>query len=379
MTTYYVDPDAMEGDDGESVDAPWTWDEFLNHINTGGAGDIIYVKAGTYYHYGSGSIYGSGAATTPIVVRGYSSTPGDLDGKRTSSMTPGTNMPLVQMYSSSNYFGIDGTYWSWENIAFKRNDNANRPAYYMRTDYSHYNNCRFIALGTGGTSAYSCEGNGGRNTFIACSFEITSASASAANVVVSGHNSFHGCVFKQGTSSKVNYYNDKYGTFSNNFFIGGSIGFQGAGQTNLATVVGNTFYNCTTGATYRVTSGISYINNLFHTCTTGIDSNSNAQFGSSGDNNSTPLINNNSFFNCSTNIANVNANTPARDTIAESSDPLTNAGTDFSLVSGASSLESGFPYMFPLIDQRQYLDVGAVQKEDGGGGGGGSTVIVIEE
>lgn len=372
MTAYYVDPDAMGGDDGSSVDEPWTWDEFLAHINTGGAGDVIHVKAGTYYHTGSGIIYRSGGATTPVVVRGYNTTPNDLDNKPTSAMTAGSNMPLIQMLSSSNYFGLDGAFWSWENIAFKRNDTANRPAYYMRNDYSHYINCQFISAGTGGTGANSANSNGGRCTFIGCSFEITDASAAAANVNITGHNSYVGCVFKQANSSKVNFYNTSYGTFAQNVFIGGSIGFQNASQTVLLTVLNNTFYNCTTGAGFRNTAGNSFINNLFHTCTTGIDAQS------SGDNDGMPLVENNAFFNCTTNVANVCTLAPARDTITESSDPLTNAGTDFSLATGASSIESGFPYMLPLIDQRQYLDVGAVQKECSGGGGG-STVIVIED
>ena len=126
---------------------------------------------------------------------------------------------------------------------------------------------------------------------------------------------------------------------------------------------GNTFYNNTTGVRYRNDNDkFLCANNLFHSCTTGIDF-----FQSTT--NFAPIINN-SFYNCVTNIDTHNTLVPALATIVEPSDPLVNAGTDFALVDGAASVASGYPYIYPLIAQRQFLDVGGVQKQSSGSSGG---------
>ena len=162
-----------------------------------------------------------------------------------------------------------------------------------------------------------------------------------------------------------------YGSFNQCVFIGGTIGISLSYNGSLGQITNNTFYNQSTAGlryTYPHTDKWLCANNLFHSCATGIDFNGVTATHA-------PIINN-SFYNCTTNIATHSSSIPALETIVESSDPLANAGTDFSLAAGSSSLESSYPYIYQLIDQRQYLDVGAVQKESTGGGG---SVIVIED
>jgi hypothetical protein len=221
-----------------------------------------------------------------------------------------------------------------------------------------------------GSNSHACASYGSISTFIGCTFEIDNASSGRRGADFSSHNNFYGCVFKTNGTGEACALSG-YGGASNCVFIGGSVGFKYLYNGSLGAVTNCTFYNNTTGVEQiHATDKWLLANNLFHGCTTGIAFASTSSYAH---------VINNSFYNCTTNIATHNSRAPALSTITESSDPLTNAGTDFSLAAGANSLESSYPYIYQLIGQRQYLDVGAVQKESGGGSGGSSNVIVIED
>ena len=80
---------------------------------------------------------------------------------------------------------------------------------------------------------------------------------------------------------------------------------------------------------------------------------------------------NNLYYNVTNPVSSyINTLIPERDRITASSDPLTNAASgDFSLVDSADGIGAAFPYQMPHVANRQYLDVGALQKEAGSGGG----------
>lgn len=362
MTDYYVDSSASGGGAGTSTGDPFDLSEMWGQINSQAAGNTFHVKAGTYILDAAYLPSAAGSTTAPAIIRGYTTTPNDLIAKPTTSLTAGTDYPLFKATTASQYAGINGSYWHIENMGFE--STANRPAWYMRTSISSYLNCSFVVSDTG-TNASAISSYGSRNHFVGCSFESTNASSTRNNVAMTSHNDFYGCVFKcAGTGANVNLAG--YGGVHQSVIIGGLVGFQQSYNGALGMCCGNTFYNNTTGVRYRNDNDkFLCANNLFHSCTTGID------FFSSTTN-FAPIINN-SFYNCTTNIATHNSLVPALATIVESSDPLVNAGTDFALVNGAASVESGYPYIYPLIAQRQFLDVGGVQKESSGGGGG-STV-----
>ncbi len=360
MTDYYVSADATGGGSGTSTGDPFDLGEMWGQINTSASGNTFHVKAGTYTLDSNYLPSANGSASAPAVIRGYTSTPNDLAAKPTTSLTAGVDYPLFKTTSSSYYAGINGSYWQIESMGFK--STSNRPAWYMRTNTSCYLNCSFTVTSTGDKNN-AISSYGARNHFVGCSLESTNASSVRSCVALSSHNDFHSCVFRT-TGTGVCLALSGYGGVHNSLIIGGSVGCQISYNGSLGMVCGNTFYDNDVGFRYGA-DGDKWLcaNNLFHSCTTGIDFNSVAtRFA--------PIVNN-SFFNCTTNVDTHNTLVPALETISEPSDPLTNAGTDFSLVDGASSVLSGFPHTLPLVGQRQFLDVGAVQKESSSGSGGG--------
>jgi hypothetical protein len=362
MTDYYVDSSATGGGSGTTTGDPFDLSEMWSQISSQASGNVFNVKAGTYILDAAYLPFAAGSTTAPAIIRGYTTTPNDLIAKPTTSLTAGTDYPLFKATTASQYAGINGSYWHIENMGFE--STANRPAWYLRTAISSYLNCSFLASYSGSNVA-AISSYGSRNHFVGCWFESTNASSTQNNVSVSSHNDFYGCVFKCATTG-ANINLAGYGGVHQSVIIGGLVGFQQSYAGALGMVCGNTFYNCTTGVRYR-NDNDKYLcsNNLFHSCTTGIDFfSSTTSFA--------PIVNN-SFYNCTTNIDPHNSLMPALATIVESSDPLVNAGTDFALVDGAASVASGYPYIYPLIAQQQFLDVGGVQKQSSGSSGGSST------
>ena len=84
------------------------------------------------------------------------------------------------------------------------------------------------------------------------------------------------------------------------------------------------------------------------------------------------LLAGNSFYNSPNKYENI-ADGPEFDSVAESSDPFTDAaGGDFSLVSGASSYSGGYGLMIGTTST-DYSNIGAIQHQDPAGGGGSSS------
>jgi len=94
--------------------------------------------------------------------------------------------------------------------------------------------------------------------------------------------------------------------------------------------VNNTIYNCLSGIVTAAVDNLTIVNNIIHSCTTGITSTSL---------NTSELLDNNVFYNNTTNLSNMNAMGEYDIT----GDPKLNdaANGDFTLQSGSSALDTG--------------------------------------
>ena len=371
MTDYYIAADAAGGGDGLSTSDPLTLAEMVGtsggKVKTDAPGNTFHVKAGTYDVNSTYLPTPNPGNKVGAEVVGYKTTPGDLDAKIAtgSPQVFGTDLPLFEVSSDSRYIGIDGSFWSFRNLSFT--SSANRPAYYARAYYSSYRNCHFVNTGSGGTRAWATEADNSRNVFVGCSFRSTNSANTQTCVKINTHHNFFGCYFEHANTSAEIMTFGGYGTVANCIFVGGGVGLYASGNSSLQLYANNTFYNqATSGLQLRDNTGITVTNNLFHTCSTGID----VLGQSSSYDGMIACIENNAYFNVTTpNSAYLNTLIVERDSITESSDPLTDAaGGDFSLVAGANSVGAAFPAQVPFLANGNHADVGALQKEAGAGG-----------
>ncbi len=368
MTDYYVAADASGGGSGTSTGDPFDFDEMMSEINSSASGNTFHVQAGTYDVDGSYIINASGGNNAGAEIVGYKTTPGDLDSKISTgaSQTFGTDLPVFETTDSSNSFGIDGSFWSFRNLAFK--STVDQPGFYLRTYNSSYRNCHFLNTNGSGSDSHATIADNARNTLIACSFRNTNSANTVFASVFTSHTSFYGCYFSHANSSSSLLQYGGYGAFANNIFAGGARAVYAYNSSTNNVYLNNTFYNqATSSLQLRDNTGLAAINNIFHTCGTGIDvlSQSAAYDGL------IIAMENNLYYNCTNPVSSyINTLIPERDRITASSDPLTNAASgDFSLVDGADGIGAAYPYQMPHVANRQYIDVGAMQKEAGSGGG----------
>lgn len=370
MTDYYVDANATGGGSGTSTSDPFDFSEFMAQINSASSGNIFHVKAGTYDVDSTYLMNANGGNKVGAEIVGYKSTPGDLDSKIStgSAQTFGTDLPVFQTTDAANSFGIDGSFWSFRNLAFE--STVNQAAFYLRVFSSSLRNCHFRNTNGSGTSSWACNADNQRNTLMGCSFRNTNAANVVFSAVFSSNNSFNNCYFEHANTSSGNglFQFGGWGTLANCIFVGGVRGVYGNNSNTNTVYLNNTFYNQPTSAVQlRDNSGLACINNIFHTCGTGID-----VLGQSAVYNGLIVaMENNMYFNVTNPVSSyINTLIAERDRITASSDPLTDpASGDFSLVDGADGIGAAFPYQIPHIANRQYSDVGALQKEAGAGGG----------
>ncbi len=131
FTDYYVRADAVGGGTGlsnTSGDA-FTWAELTTRMNAGAAaaGDRYNVKAGTYSLSASSTFSNDGTTASPIVIRGFNSTPGDLDEQGRIGGTGDldtTNFPSIEFGSTYRFAGASATLVHYMNLKFTGAPNA---------------------------------------------------------------------------------------------------------------------------------------------------------------------------------------------------------------------------------------------------------------
>lgn len=111
ITEKYVTAGAGGSGDGSSGN-PYTLSQAVTEINAGsGAGVRYNIQSGTYTRGAADTISGSGTASAPVILRGYSSTITDGYQGRTNDNGDlvTTNMPLLS-YSGTGRLSITGTW-----------------------------------------------------------------------------------------------------------------------------------------------------------------------------------------------------------------------------------------------------------------------------
>jgi len=246
------------------------------------AGNIFYIKGGTYTLGGAVSIAAagsiSGAASSYIRMEGYASARGD---RPTGSTRPTIN-------TAANNFVISGAAWEVRNIQFtgtsaimfnysgnvgrmieckftNTSTTASRIAVQLAAN-SHVNECEMISYrGT----AFNANGEA---QMFGCYVHDSNIGATLPSTTGGSH--IINCIFAANVTScvHVNAVSTLNNTIMNNIFFGGSTNKTGIGLNSSAAttycmwVVNNIFYGFVTGVTTATTVGNSMINYDNYNC-----------------------------------------------------------------------------------------------------------------
>ena len=345
--------------DGSSEANAWTITEgFANAV----AGDRLNVKAGTH-SYSTNVVLASASATSPISLRGYTTSIGDLDTKPTTQLIDGTDTPIIQNTGGAYWYQTGGNFL-FENIVFK-SDVASRPAAYLDISESIIHRCKFLAHPSATiANTPALRTNGGYSTYSNC---LISGEGCGQNQDLQGRNTFTQSVFSDLASIK----SSQWCNITNSIITGMSSGGLTVSSYGWASIAGNTFYDIsgdaiTIGSSAPINGKVFVSNNIFHTVSgDAIKSSTNGKFDLFCDNNLFYNVTGNNYSN------NLNLN---RNELVDASDPFTDAaGGDYSLVSGSNGYNAAQPSLFEGLSIGSNRDIGAIQHQDLTLGGGSSS------
>lgn len=121
-TEYYVTTTGSSANNGLTEATAWTWSYAASRLS---AGDILWVKAGTYSGLAAVSITSNGTEASPIKIQGYTTTPGDIVSEPYSTFKYGdeiddTIYPVFEGSDpTSDYFLYHwGDYYEFRNLLF---------------------------------------------------------------------------------------------------------------------------------------------------------------------------------------------------------------------------------------------------------------------
>ena len=342
--------------DGSSEANAWTLAEAASNY---AAGDRMNVKAGTYSGYNV-SFATNGTISSPISIRGYKVSIGDLDGARTNQLVDGTDIPLI--VSNGTGIFITGQHGLYENLSF-RSDDSSRASCFCDASEALWNRCRFVTT-TPTNSVGIIRRNSPWSQFNECYFSGSSSSSTLSRESTSYQN----CVF----SSIGGWQSQEYIWLINCIFkeiTGYAVQMT---QWGGFAISGCTFYDVSgnaievAGTNSSLYGQLLINNNVFHT----IGGNAISQY-SSGSADFNFFATNNLFYNVTGNqFANDDFGFN-RNAISDSTDPFVDAaGGDFSLVSGSNGYNNAAPKPYEVFDVNSNRDIGAIQHQDPSGGGG---------
>ena len=352
-------------------------------ITNGTAGDRINIKAGTYTRSATDTIAGAGTVTSPLIWRGYNSTPGDLDTPVQStgnlSLTT-TNHPLIDFSgNSANRFNWTGAFAIWQNLYIKTAYDGN--SILMNGANIAAYNCKLENSGTGASGV--CLYMTVRSTLFACDISLTGASGGTAALTMAAAttgNRVIGSYINGGTASGISVQSSGSQVLICHNVIAGhtkhGIALTSADAVGYGAVIlyntickktgSGTFdaINFATGLTYHhVVIGNHITDHGGTAYAINMTSTSNAAFlafNRTRDNTSGAIGNGGDWITATT-LGHVTTDTGGPET-----DYTDNSTNNFSLISAAPAKGAGLP---------AYLDIGAMQRQETAGGGSSSYVI----
>jgi len=367
MAEYFLDPTvAADGGDG-TIGNPWTRadgqvEQYVldNEITRDTSeGDILHIKSGTRHTNISGSIdlsfYGTPTNIAGLTFRGYTSAARDggiadlnMGGNTLFLSTgySGCHFVDCEIHNLGNGIAIRGNTLTFTNC-YIHDCNGNSFQIWIASNCS-FNFCRIEEIGVGGTTALV----GGACSFISCF--INQGNQGTGLYMNGGGCLIENCIITSfgGNSSGINLNSGTSFVCGNTLYnLNASTG-SGIICNSIGTnhIVRNNYIEGWSGSGaeaillfWNQQRNTILYGNRWYNCTTGINSNNNPQW---------MLVNKN------------NSSLP--------SSPLTNpVGKDFT-ISDALKAAATPSYIggSHISSSPTYVDVGAVQRQEGGAGGG---------
>jgi hypothetical protein len=331
----------------------WTWAQMVAGF---AAGQRLNVKAGTYARTTAADSLAAaaGSQTAGIWFRGYNTTPGDIDADQTLAK------PLVTYTTGGLTFAAGFTLCSNLSLQGATVGNlvvasTNGPALFDR--------CRFEnTAANAAAAAFGCTARA------ACSRCWFKATATATNVVApsgaTGDLALDSCVVTGGGNGVLLAAAAHLLVHGCVVYSVGGDGVRVAASPTLLSVAGCTFYGCGSDGVEMTGPGSSPIvirDNVF------------ANGGGYGVNNSSGANvfavhrHNNDFYSNTSGKENGFGDSPSLSEQVETASPFVSVPSDLRLLAAALAKATGSPYPGPLenLTYSGYLDVGAVQRQEG--------------
>ena len=331
----------------------------LSPLNSFGATTVpqstrINVKAGTYANTTNNrTVTLVGATTTPLWVRGYKSSPGDLDAIPTTTRVPGTDEPSVTF--TSGRLQTTGNHQIWTNMSCVATS-LNNATWTTGGSNQKYHRCR--AENQTANASSTAFSNGTTNArFTQCWFKATTTATQAFAAAGASSQEFHDCAFEGGISN-VNWSATSLSMDGCTFANAATQSLLCA-SANILSLRNDTFYNPGVDAikiTTQVTEAV-IVNPIFHTVAGGTCINN-----ATGTNTNLIQVCSPVYYNVLTQTAGL-GDSPVFDAIVESSDPFVAASSlNFTVKPTAACYQKAAPQLFENQSNNvTYGTPGAVQ------------------
>lgn len=329
----------------------------------------LNIKAATYSGSGNSRSFGvGGGLSAPVILRGYTSTPGDIDGHQIADLVAGTDYPLFSD-TFGGRFTFQKTALQLINLAFLTSG-VNNITLTLGGSCSKAISVKAENTNSG-SSASALSLSGGGNVLDRCWFKAPTTATRVVNITAAAV--LVGCYIEGGTvcadfSSPANHSKILCCLFT------GPANDAIALASVSGVIHGCTIYSCgRDGIRFSGTMsspGLLIANCILDSCT-GIGINN-----SPGSNAELFLRTNNLFHANGTDESGF-TDSLAFWAVADSGSPFTNAGAgDFTPVDSSNAIGNGSPGLFLGTSLTSYLDIGAVQRQGGGGGGSGAHSVL---
>lgn len=322
----------------------------------------INIKQATYTVAATTTIALAGAATTPLWIDGYNTTPGDLNTDTTNALAK----PVLALNATFKW-NPTGNHQIWGNLSIT----ANRSGTTLDVGGQNQHFIRVRVQNTSSNSAAGAISNSGatQTVFAYCWAKLpsTATTASGGCYTIVTEATLIGCVAEGGGTAG----------FANSSSVAMTLidcvalnttgsGVLVTGAASILRCVGLTVYNPTIdGIRFSAvpTSAISIVGSLFALC---------GGFGinnAGGTNTNVPFRACNDFYLCTSGNENGFGDSPAFFGQTESVSPVTSS-TDMTPVSTSNAISHGFPGIFENEIFSSFVAIGAVDPLGTGGSGG---------